>query len=71
VNNLTSEDIHPAHTKLRKHVLPALKYDYAALAPYIDLRTMVVHHDNHHAGYVNKLNMDFPEYHRRLSVSIL
>jgi superoxide dismutase, Fe-Mn family len=39
-----------------KHRLPSLKYDYAALEPYIDSRTMMLHHDNHHAGYVKKLN---------------
>jgi superoxide dismutase, Fe-Mn family len=39
-----------------KHKLPPLKYDYAALEPTIDKRTMILHHDNHHAGYVKKLN---------------
>ncbi len=49
---------------LKKHQLPPLKYDYAALEPYIDMRTMILHHDNHHASYVKKLNealADFPE----------
>ena len=36
--------------------LPALQYDYAALEPSIDARTMEIHHDKHHAAYVNNLN---------------
>lgn len=39
-----------------KHALPALPYDYGALEPHIDARTMTIHHDKHHAGYVAKLN---------------
>ncbi len=38
------------------HELPALPYDYAALEPCIDARTMQLHHDVHHGGYVKKLN---------------
>ena len=58
VTNLCSE------SGLKKHQLPPLKYDYAALEPYIDSRTMILHHDIHHATYVKKLNevlLDFPE----------
>ncbi|GHO50215.1 superoxide dismutase [Ktedonospora formicarum] len=36
--------------------LPPLPYDYAALEPYIDTQTMQIHHDKHHATYVNNLN---------------
>jgi Fe-Mn family superoxide dismutase len=36
--------------------LPDLKYDYNALEPYIDARTMEIHHSKHHAGYTNNLN---------------
>jgi superoxide dismutase, Fe-Mn family len=36
--------------------LPPLPYDYAALEPSIDARTMEIHHDKHHAAYVNNLN---------------
>jgi Fe-Mn family superoxide dismutase len=36
--------------------LPPLAYDYAALEPYIDTQTMHLHHDKHHATYVQKLN---------------
>ncbi|MCS6775030.1 MAG: superoxide dismutase [Chloroherpetonaceae bacterium] len=36
--------------------LPPLPYDYAALEPTIDTLTMQIHHDKHHAAYVNNLN---------------
>ena len=36
--------------------LPDLPYDYAALEPTIDEQTMRIHHDKHHAAYVNNLN---------------
>ncbi len=36
--------------------LPALPYAYNALEPYIDERTMQIHHDKHHATYVKNLN---------------
>ena len=36
--------------------LPPLPYDYNALEPHIDEQTMRIHHDKHHATYVNNLN---------------
>ena len=36
--------------------LPDLNYDHDALEPYIDSKTMQIHHGKHHAGYTNKLN---------------
>ena len=36
--------------------LPDLPYDFDALEPHIDARTMEIHHDRHHAGYTSKLN---------------
>jgi superoxide dismutase, Fe-Mn family len=38
------------------HQLPELPYAYNALEPHIDEQTMVIHHDRHHAAYVNNLN---------------
>jgi len=38
------------------HQLPDLPYAFNALEPHIDARTMEIHHDRHHAGYVSKLN---------------
>ncbi len=36
--------------------LPDLPYSYDALEPYIDARTMEIHHSKHHAAYTNNLN---------------
>lgn len=36
--------------------LPKLEYEYSALEPYIDARTMEIHHTKHHAAYTSKLN---------------
>ncbi|MDP4210424.1 MAG: superoxide dismutase [Bacteroidota bacterium] len=36
--------------------LPKLDYAYDALEPYIDARTMEIHHTKHHAAYTNNLN---------------
>jgi Fe-Mn family superoxide dismutase len=36
--------------------LPDLSYDYNALEPNIDARTMEIHHTKHHAAYTSKLN---------------
>ena len=38
------------------HTLPDLPYAVAALEPHVDARTMSLHHDMHHAGYVAALN---------------
>ncbi len=36
--------------------LPKLDYDYSALEPHIDARTMEIHHTKHHAAYTSKFN---------------
>lgn len=36
--------------------LPDLPYDYDALEPTVDARTMEIHHTKHHQGYTNKVN---------------
>lgn len=36
--------------------LPELNYDYNALEPHIDAKTMEIHHSKHHGTYVQKLN---------------
>ena len=38
------------------HQLSPLPYGYDALEPHIDTLTMQIHHDKHHATYVNNLN---------------
>jgi Fe-Mn family superoxide dismutase len=46
------------------YTLPPLPYATSALEPAIDAQTMEIHHDKHHAAYVNNLNnalKDLPE----------
>jgi Fe-Mn family superoxide dismutase len=45
-----------------EHKLPDLPYKYNALEPYIDQRTMEIHHQKHHATYINKLNTALAGY---------
>lgn len=42
--------------------LPDLGYGYDALEPYIDAKTMEIHHSKHHAAYVEKLNTALEKY---------
>lgn len=39
-----------------KHELPSLPYDYAALEPHYEERTLRLHHGAHHKAYVDGLN---------------
>lgn len=45
-----------------KFELPKLPYAYDALEPYIDEKTMEIHHGKHHAAYVNNLNKSIENY---------
>src|SRR4051794_24597023 len=38
------------------YTLPPLPYSANALEPHIDAQTMEIHHDKHHAAYVNNAN---------------
>ncbi|MBT9252556.1 MAG: superoxide dismutase [Brockia lithotrophica] len=54
--------------------LPALPYAYDALEPYIDAKTMDVHYNGHHGGYVKNLNAaleKYPEWQDKDLVTIL
>ncbi len=42
--------------------LPKLPYAYDALEPFIDAKTMEIHHGKHHQGYVDKLNKALEKY---------
>ncbi|MCJ7584793.1 MAG: superoxide dismutase [Anaerolineales bacterium] len=42
--------------------LQSLPYAYDALEPYIDTLTMQIHHDKHHATYINNLNGIIEKY---------
>jgi superoxide dismutase, Fe-Mn family len=50
--------------------LPPLPYAYDALEPYIDTQTMQLHHDKHHAAYVNNLNAALQSHPQFASLSI-
>src|SRR3989344_2461417 len=42
--------------------LPKLPYSYDALEPYIDAKTMEIHHKKHHQAYIDKLNAALEKY---------
>lgn len=42
--------------------LPTLPYSYDALEPYIDTKTMTIHHQKHHGAYVDNLNKALSKY---------
>ena len=41
---------------MKKYELPPLPYNYDALEPHIDARTMEIHYTKHHQTYTDKLN---------------
>jgi Fe-Mn family superoxide dismutase len=50
---------------MAEYSLPPLPYDFGALEPHIDAKTMEIHHGKHHAAYVNNLNAalkDHPDH---------
>ena len=50
--------------------LPPLPYAFDALEPYIDARTMKIHHDKHHAAYVNNLNKAVADFSDQAKKSV-
>ena len=44
------------------YTLPPLLYAFDANEPHIDAMTMQIHHDRHHAAYVNNLNNAVKDY---------
>lgn len=56
------------------YTLPKLPYAFDALEPHIDARTMEIHHDKHHAAYVDNLNKALavhPELQQKDPVTLL
>lgn len=51
-----SEQMATKTVPIGEHKLPPLPYAYNALEPYIDEKTMRLHHDIHHKSYVDGLN---------------
>jgi Fe-Mn family superoxide dismutase len=47
---------------MAEYTLPPLPYDYGALEPHIDAKTMEIHHTKHHQAYVNNLNAALKEH---------
>src|SRR6478752_2053331 len=41
---------------MAEYTVPPLPYDFGALEPHIDAKTMEIHHDKHHQAYVTNLN---------------
>ncbi|XP_019525851.3 superoxide dismutase [Mn], mitochondrial [Aedes albopictus] len=55
----TLKRVNPSRLVLQirsKHTLPELPYDYSALEPTICREIMELHHQKHHAGYVEAFN---------------
>ncbi len=50
--------------------LPKLPYDFNALEPHIDAKTMEIHHGKHHQAYVNNLNAAIEKHPELASKSI-
>ncbi len=54
--NTDGLNLEPVYIPPGQHQLPPLPYPYNALEPVISARTMKIHHDRLHKGYVDNLN---------------
>jgi Fe-Mn family superoxide dismutase len=57
-------------TQTAPFTVPPLAYDFKALEPHIDARTMEIHHDKHHQAYVTNLNKALEGHADLQSVSL-
>ncbi|MBA4406300.1 superoxide dismutase [bacterium] len=55
ITNKINQSLDRSNTMSKFELMP-LPYAFDALEPHIDARTMEIHHDKHHAAYVNNLN---------------
>ncbi len=53
-----------------QHELVKLPYEYAALEPHLDAKTMEIHHSKHHQSYVDKLNTALATHPELSSLSL-
>ena len=58
------------NTFQEQYLLPDLPYKYDELEPYIDAKTLRVHHLGHHQAYTNKMNALLKEWRREVSFTI-
>lgn len=52
------------------YTLPNLPYSYDALEPFIDAKTLEIHHSKHHQTYVNNLNKALEKYPKLFEVPL-
>jgi superoxide dismutase, Fe-Mn family len=53
------------------YILPELTYAYDALEPFMDAKTVEIHHDKHHATYTAKLNAALEKYPEFFNLDIV
>lgn len=56
------------------YTLPPLGYAFDALEPFIDAKTLEIHHDKHHQTYVINMNnavADYPELHAKSPIELI
>ena len=69
MNDLSAAS-HESAPPVGPYVLPPLKFGYDALEPIIDEKTMMLHHDKHHQGYVDKVNEALEKHPNWLGLTI-